>query len=110
MAAIEATATLEEAREARDYWHARARTLPRRRPAARREARMLARRWEQRLDAAARRELLTAPVPALRAMVDVRRARAARGLRRAATLGLGAMFAGGAVVGLAADAAWHLVF
>jgi hypothetical protein len=110
MAAIEATATLEEAREARDYWHARAHDLPRRRAAARREARTLARRWELRLDQAARRELLRSPGPALRALVDVRRARVARGLRRAATLGLGAMFAGGAAVGLAADTAWHLLF
>jgi hypothetical protein len=110
MAALEPTATLEEAREARDYWHARARSLPRRRHVARREARTLARRWELRLDAAARREFLTAPGPALRALIDVRRARVARGLRRAATLGLGAMFAVGAAAGLAADVAWHLLF
>jgi hypothetical protein len=110
MAALEVTMTLEEAREAREYWHARARNLPRRRAAARREARTLARRWDSRLDVAARRALLVTPGPALRALFDVRRARVARGLRRGATLGVGAMFAVGAAAGLAADAAWHLIF
>lgn len=106
---LSAPPALHEAREARDYWHARARSLPRRRLVARREAIAMARRWDARLDAAARRALLTAPGPALRALVDVRRARLARGLRRAATLGMGAMFAAGATAALALDAAWHLI-
>lgn len=98
---------LEEAREARDYWHARARSLPRRRFAARREAIELAHRSDRRLEAAARQALLTAPRPALRALLDVRRARLARGVRRAATLGLGAVFAAAAAGVLAVEALWH---
>src|SRR4051794_36628914 len=92
---------LEEAGEAPETWHARAPTPPPRPAPARREARLLARRWEQRLDDAARGALLVAPATALRALIEVRRARVARGLRRAATLGIGAMFAAGAVAALA---------
>jgi hypothetical protein len=99
----------EDAREARDYWHARARSLPRRRIAARREAFAMARRWDRRLEEQARRALFIAPLPALRALVDVRRARAARGLRRVATLGLGAVFAAGVAAALAAEALWHVL-
>jgi hypothetical protein len=98
---------LEDVRESRDYWHARARTLPRRKRAARREAIELARRWDRRLDEAARRALLTEPRTALRALLDVRRARLARRLRRAAGFGVGAVFALGATAGLALDIAWH---
>jgi hypothetical protein len=100
---------LEDAREARDYWHARARALPRRRIAARREAVGMARRCDGRLEEAARRSLLIAPLPAFRALVDVRRARAARGLRRVATLGIGAVFAAGVAAVLAAEALWAAV-
>ena len=98
---------LEEARESRDYWHARARTLPRRRRAARREVIELAHRWDRRLDEAARHALLTAPGPALRAHVDVRRTRLRRKLRRAATLGLGGMLTLGATAAVALDVAAH---
>jgi hypothetical protein len=98
---------LEEAREAREYWYARARSLPRRRFAARREAIELAHRWDRRLETAARQALLTDPRPALRALFDIRRARLARGLRRAATLGLGAVFAAAAAGALAVEALWH---
>jgi hypothetical protein len=100
---------LEEAREARDYWHARARSLPRRRVGARREALDLAHRWDRRLEEAARHALLTAPRPALRALVDIRRARFSRGLRRVATLGLGAVFAAGVAAALLAEALWHVL-
>jgi hypothetical protein len=41
--------TAVEAREALDYWRARARRLPRHRLAGRREARAMAVRWEERL-------------------------------------------------------------
>src|SRR4051794_15690292 len=99
----------EETRESRDYWHARARSLPRYRVIARREARELAQRWDGRLDAAARRALLTAPRPALRALIDIRRARVGRRMRRATTFGLGAVFALGAAAALALDAAWHVL-
>jgi hypothetical protein len=100
---------LLEAREARDYWHSRARTLPRRRFAARREAIAMARRWDERLDAAARQALLSAPLPALRALLDVRRARMGRGLRRAAFSGLAAVAFVAALAGVAADVAWRLL-
>jgi hypothetical protein len=98
---------LADARESRDYWHARARALPRHRMAARREARELARRWDERLDAAARRELLLSPAAAIRALIDVRIARLTRGARRVALIGVGAVFAAGAMAGLALDVAWH---
>jgi hypothetical protein len=98
---------LQDVRESRDYWHARASSLPRRKRAARREAIELAQRWDRRLDEAARRALLTEPRPALRALVDVRRARLARRARRVATFGVGAVFALGATAGLALDVAWH---
>jgi hypothetical protein len=101
--------TFEEARESRDYWHSRARSLPRRRLAARREAAEYARRWDERLDAAARNALVTQPGPAIRALVDVRLARLHRRVRKAATLGLGAVFALGAASAVALDAAWHVL-
>jgi hypothetical protein len=104
--AREVRGDLLDARDARDYWQTRARTLPRRRIRARREALETARRCERRLDDAARRALLVTPGPALRALVDVRRARLGRGLRRAAVAGLAAMAAAGAVAGVAANLLW----
>lgn len=40
---------LDEAREARDYWDTRARTLPRTAVRGRREARLMAERWQTRI-------------------------------------------------------------
>jgi hypothetical protein len=107
--ALAAPPELDEAREAREYWHARARSLPRRKRAARREAAEMARRCDGRLDQAARRALFVAPLPALRALVDVRRGRVRRGLRRVVAVGLAGVFAVGAAAGLAAEAAWHIL-
>jgi hypothetical protein len=100
---------LLEAREARDYWHTRARALPRRRLAARREAVEMARRSDAHLEEAARRALLAAPGPALGALLDIRRTRLGRGLRRAAYTGLAALAATAALAGVAADLAWRLL-
>ena len=100
---------LLEAREARDYWHRRVRTLPRRRFAARREAVEMARRWDDRLDEAARHALLSAPGPALRALLDIRRGRLGRGLRRVALAGVAAVAVTAVLAGVAADVAWHLL-
>jgi hypothetical protein len=100
---------LEDARAARAYWMRRARTLPWYRLRERREAAELARRWESRVDRAARDALLFAPRAALGAVVEVRRDRARRLVHRTARVGVIAVGATAVAAGVAADAAWHLL-
>jgi hypothetical protein len=100
---------LDDARAARAYWAQRARTLPWYRRRERREASELARRWEARVDRAAREALLLAPRDAVRAVLEVRRDRARRLVHRTARMGAVAVGATAVAAGVAADAAWHLI-
>jgi hypothetical protein len=100
---------LDDARAARAYWMQRARTLPWYRLRERREAAELARRWESRVDRAARDTLLLSPRDALGALLEVRRDRARRLVHRTARVGVVAVGATAVAAGVAADAAWHLL-
>ena len=87
----------------------RARTLPWYRLRERREAVELARRWEARVDRAARDTLLIAPLDSLRAFLEVRRDRGRHLVHRTARVGVVAVGAAAVAAGVAADAAWHLL-
>jgi hypothetical protein len=73
MAADLASADLEDAREALSYWERRERLLPRHRLRARREARLLARRWQTRVAAAERDHYGRGLVGALLLVISERR-------------------------------------
>ena len=103
---LDAPPPLDEALETRRYWHARVRSLPWHRRAERREAAELAARWDDRVRTAARRELIVAPAPAVRALLELRRARFGRAARRVAVAGVAGVLALGAAAGVAADAVW----
>jgi hypothetical protein len=100
---------LDDARAAHAYWTRRARALPWYRLRERREAVELARRWESRVDRAARDTLLLSPREALGALLEVRRDRARRFVHRTARVGVVAVGATAVAAGVAAEAAWHLL-
>jgi hypothetical protein len=104
-----ARADLDDARAARAYWAQRSRALPWYRHRQRREAAELARRWDARVDRAAREALLLSPRDAVGAMLEVRRERARRLVHRTARVGVMALGATAVAAGVAADAAWHLL-
>ncbi len=83
---LNAPPPLHEAREALSYWDARHRSLPRRRLAARREARAMALRWEARVREAELAAWGSGPMAMLRRWVLRPRPTLARRVDRALTV------------------------